>query len=110
MDTRPLLYVGTADGLHILRGDAAWREWAPAHHALAGHDISALTWDARTPEVVLAGTAAGALLRSGDGRASCEPAGDGLPARQVWANAADAHGAARALYGGVDCRQLIPHA
>ncbi|HEY3232836.1 MAG TPA: hypothetical protein VGJ87_26630, partial [Roseiflexaceae bacterium] len=51
----PLLYVGTADGLHILRGDQTRREWIPAMRALAGHDISALVWDERAPEVVFAG-------------------------------------------------------
>ena len=58
--TTPMLYVGTADGLHILRGDSERRRWSPAHRALAGHDMSALGWDMRAPHRLLAGTAAGA--------------------------------------------------
>jgi photosystem II stability/assembly factor-like uncharacterized protein len=102
-----LLYIGTADGLDVLRGDPARREWALAGRALAGHDISALAWDERMPELLFAGTAAGALLRSGAGGASWEPAGAGLPERKVWAIAPDPHGDAGALYAGVDGGHLF---
>jgi photosystem II stability/assembly factor-like uncharacterized protein len=107
MDSHPLLYLGTADGLHILRGDAARQTWAPAHCALAGHDISALAWDARAPEILFIGTAAGALLRSGDSGQSWEPAGNGLPERKIWSIAPDPHAPAGALYAGVDGGHLF---
>jgi photosystem II stability/assembly factor-like uncharacterized protein len=97
-----LLYLGTADGLHILRGDQTRREWIPAVRALSGHDISALAWDERAPEVVFAGTAAGVLLRSGDGGATWEPAGVGLSGGKVWSIVPDPHAPAGALYAGVD--------
>src|SRR5262245_43842934 len=83
-DAEPRLYIGTADGLHILRGDPARSSWSPAGRALSGHDISALARDVRVPETFFAGMAAGALLRSGDGGASWESAGAGLPGHKIW--------------------------
>ena len=97
----PLLYAGTADGLYILRGDSARRVWSPAGRVLAGHDISALSWDARAPERLFAGTASGALLRSDGGRA-WQDAGAGLPDAKIWSIAPDPHAPAGALYAGLD--------
>src|SRR6266542_871826 len=93
-----LLYLGTADGLHVLRGDATRRVWRPAGRALDGHDISALAWDAAG--ALLAGTADGDLLRSADGGATWAPAGAGLPGRKVWALVPDPH-TPGALYAGL---------
>jgi photosystem II stability/assembly factor-like uncharacterized protein len=103
----PLLYIGTADGLHMLRGDAARGVWERAGHALAGHDISSLAWDARAPEALFAGTAAGAFMRSGDGGATWEPGGAGLPASKIWAIAPDPHAPAGALFAGVDSGHMF---
>jgi photosystem II stability/assembly factor-like uncharacterized protein len=104
---RPLLYVGTADGLHTLRGDPTRRSWSPTGRALVGHDISALSWDARAPEVLFVGTAAGALLRSADGGATWESAGAGLPGGKVWSIVPDPHAPPGALYAGVDGGHLF---
>lgn len=101
----PLLYAGTADGLHVLRGDASRLEWRPAGRALAGHDISALAWD--TAGALLVGTAEGGLFRSGDGGATWETAGAGLPGRKVWSLVADPHAAPGALYAGLDGGHLF---
>ncbi len=103
----PLLYVSTANGLHILRGDSARRSWSPAGRALAGHDISALSWDTRSSELLFVGTAAGALLRSADGGASWERVGAGLPERKVWSIVPDPHAPPGALYAGVDGGHLF---
>jgi len=97
-----LLYVGTADGLHILRGDETRAAWERAGYTLAGHDISSLAFDAHTPGLIFAGTAAGALLRSDDGGATWEPVGAGLPASKIWAIVPDPHASAGALFAGVD--------
>jgi photosystem II stability/assembly factor-like uncharacterized protein len=106
-DDGPLLYVGAANGLHILHGDRERQTWRVGGQALAEHDISALGWDARTPQLLFAGTAAGALWRSGDGGMSWEPAGAGLPERKIWAIAADPHAPAGALYAGIDGGHLF---
>src|SRR5262245_62506057 len=103
----PLLYIGTADGLHILRGDAARSSWSPAGRALSGHDVSALARDACVPETFFVGTAAGALLRSDDGGASWEDAGTGLPGGKIWSIAPDPHIPAGALYAGVEGGHLF---
>jgi photosystem II stability/assembly factor-like uncharacterized protein len=105
--TTPLLYVGTADGLHILCGDLARRSWSPAGRVLAGHDISALAWDTRAPKTLFAGTAAGELLRSADSGVSWERAGAGLPDGKIWSIAPDPHALPGALYAGVDGGHLF---
>jgi photosystem II stability/assembly factor-like uncharacterized protein len=105
--TTPLIYIGTADGLHILRGDEARHSWSPAGRALVGHDMSALTWDRRAPETLFAGTAAGALLRSDDGGASWESIGAGLPEAKIWSIAPDPHAPPGALYAGMDGGHLF---
>ena len=91
----------------VLRGDSARRSWSPAGRALAGHDISALSWDARAPDTLLVGTAAGALLRSKDGGTSRERTGAGLPEAKIWSITPDPHAPPGALYAGMDGGHLF---
>jgi photosystem II stability/assembly factor-like uncharacterized protein len=105
MDARPLLYLGAADGLHVLRGDAARQEWRPGGSALAGHDISALGWDAAG--MLLAGTAEGALFRSTDGGVVWQSVGAGLPGEKVWAITPDPHAPVGAFYAGLSGGHLF---
>lgn len=106
-DTTPLLYLGTARGLHILRGDAQRHTWAPVAHVLVEHDLSALAWDAREHGVLFVGTAEGTLLRSADAGVSWKRADDGLPGRKIWTIVPDPHHATGALYAGVDGGHLF---
>ena len=96
---QPLLYLGTSDGLHILRGDTTPNQWSTVDHALAGHDISALGWDAAGG--LLVGTADGKLFRRARARAEWEPVGAGLPGRKIWSIVADPHAPVGSLYAGL---------
>jgi photosystem II stability/assembly factor-like uncharacterized protein len=95
----PLLYLGTADGLHMLSGDAAQQEWRPVGRALAGHDISALAEDAAGGALV--GTAAGKLFRSDDAGTSWSEVGAGLSGQKIWSIAPDPCRSADAFYAGL---------
>src|SRR4051812_32313478 len=95
----PLLYLGTSDGLHLLRGDMAHSHWHTVDRALVGHDISALGWDALGG--LLVGTADGKLFRRARAGTEWEPAGMGLPGRKIWSIVADPHAPAGSFYAGL---------
>jgi hypothetical protein len=94
-----LLYLGTSDGLHILHGDTPPNQWRLVDHALAGHDISALGWDATS--ALLVGTADGKLFRRARVSAEWELVGAGLPDRKIWSIIADPHAPAGSFYAGL---------
>jgi photosystem II stability/assembly factor-like uncharacterized protein len=96
---QPLLYLGTSNGLHILRGDTTPNQWSTVDHALDGHDISALGWDESGG--LLVGTADGRLFRRARARAEWEPVGAGLPGRKIWSISADPHAPAGSFYAGL---------
>src|SRR5436190_8108987 len=103
---QPLLYLGTSDGIYMLRGNGilmngrvARSHWHTVDHALAGHDISALGWDAAGS--LLVGTASGQLFRRAGVGLEWEPVGAGLPDRKIWSIAADPHVPAGSFYAGI---------
>src|SRR5258705_11200297 len=95
----PQLYLGTSDGLHLLRGEMEHSHWRTVEHALAGHDISALGWDAAGR--LLVGTADGQLFRRVSASAEWEPVGAGLPGRKIWSLVADPPAPAGSFYAGL---------
>ncbi len=102
-----LMYLGTARGIHVLQADERKTNWTPLTHALAGHDISALAWDARSPGSLLAGTAAGELFTSGDYGLNWEPAALSFPGQKIWTITPDHHRAAGAFYLGLQAGHLF---
>jgi photosystem II stability/assembly factor-like uncharacterized protein len=97
-----VLYLGTSDGLHTLCGDRTSNvqgHWRAIEHTLAGHDISALSWDATGQ--MLVGTAAGQLFRRTRESTEWELVGTGLPGRKIWSLAANPHAPAGAFYAGL---------
>jgi photosystem II stability/assembly factor-like uncharacterized protein len=97
--TKSLLYIGTSDGLHMLRGDMARSHWRTVDYALAGHDISALGWDGDDRLVV--GTANGKLFCRAHAGAEWESVGAGLPGRKIWSIIADPHAPVGSFYAGL---------
>ncbi len=102
-----LLYLGTAQGVHILQFDNQTKAWQPFGHSLAGHDISALAWDTRRPVLLLAGTATGDLFASTNGGLDWKPAGISFPGQKIWSITPDYHCAAGAFYFGLDGGHLF---
>lgn len=104
----PLLYLGTANGLHIWQGDGqSGSGWHLLARSLEGHDISALAWDTRLPGVVLAGTAAGILFTSSDFGLTWQETAISFPGRKIWTIAPDLHRECGAFYLGLDGGHLF---
>jgi photosystem II stability/assembly factor-like uncharacterized protein len=102
-----LLFLGTAKGVQLYRGNTGRNSWQALGNALEEHDISALAWDQRTPEVILAGTAAGKLFISQDSGYSWKPTGAEFPDQKIWSITPDLHVPAGSLYLGVDGGHLF---
>ncbi|HEX2916152.1 MAG TPA: hypothetical protein VH186_35660 [Chloroflexia bacterium] len=99
---RPLLYLGTAQGIHLLEMDYVTKEWTSRGYGLAGQDISALAWDNRAPGLVLAGTAAGDLFISFNYGMDWEEARIAFPGQKIWSITPDSHHPPGAFYLGLD--------
>src|SRR5689334_16434154 len=102
-----LLYLGTAKGVHILRGDKNTNTWESAGWTLTGHDNSALASDSRSPDLVLAGTASGSLFRSLDGGFTWESAGVEFPGQKIWSITPNLHVPAGHFFIGIDGGHLF---
>src|SRR4051794_22739981 len=98
---RALLYLGTAQGVHVLQLDKRTNTWTSAGHGLTGHDISALAWDNRAPGHLLAGTAAGALFASANYGLDWEAAGSSFAGRKIWSITPDYPPPAGSFYLGL---------
>lgn len=96
-----LLFLGTANGIHVLQSNDRKTAWTTLTHVLTGHDISAVAWDARSPAKLLAGTALGDLFTSADYGLTWEQAEISFPGLKIWAITPDHHRAARAFYLGL---------
>ncbi len=102
-----LLYAGTAKGLFILEGDRESNSWRVAHSRLKEHDISALAWDKRTPEIIMAGTANGKLFISRDGGLEWEATATGLDDKKIWSITPDPNQPPGTVFIGVDGGYLL---
>lgn len=101
-DSTTLLFLGTAKGIHLLKRNKASQRWDSLGRTLEEHDISALAWDARKPEIIMAGTASGKLFVSHNKGQTWEAARVDIPDQKIWNITPDPHAAPGAFYLGVD--------
>jgi photosystem II stability/assembly factor-like uncharacterized protein len=97
-----VLILGTAKGVFSLQQNGTGSIWQEGGWKLEGEDISALAWDKRQPDFILAGTADGKLFVSEDNGDNWTESEAEFSGKKVWVISPDPHAPTGSFYIGVD--------
>jgi len=96
-----VIFLGTAKGIFSLKQSEKGAEWQEGNWKLEGEDISAIAWDKRQPQHILAGTADGKLYVSPDNGDNWTESKTEFSGKKVWVISPDIHSTIGTFYIGL---------